>query len=139
MRAETWYPAEKAVAAGLADSILGRPQKAAAKLAATFDLSVFRNTPAARLDATAKPSPVDPDGDGDDDSSPETDTDHDYWDEDGNQIQDLPGRPMPQPENRRASRASSRPGRCRITRIRVTARTATASAMPSAGSRRRRG
>jgi ATP-dependent protease ClpP protease subunit len=37
----------------------------------------------------------DPDGDGDDDSTPEGDTDHDYWDADGNQIQDLPGRPMP--------------------------------------------
>jgi ATP-dependent protease ClpP protease subunit len=96
MRGESWYVGQAAVDAGLADALAGEPAQAA-RLAAVFDLSVFRNAP-------AKPSPVDPDGDGDDDSSPETDTDHDYWDEDGNQIQDLPGRPMPQPENRRGGR-----------------------------------
>lgn len=34
---------------------------------------------------------IDPDGDGDCDLTPEGDTDHDYWDENGDQIQPLPG------------------------------------------------
>jgi ATP-dependent Clp endopeptidase proteolytic subunit ClpP len=39
----------------------------------------------------------DPDGDGDDDSSPDGDTDNDYWDENGNQLQDIP--PCPEASN----------------------------------------
>lgn len=38
--------------------------------------------------------PCDPDGDGDNDCDPDEDVDHDYWNEDGQQIQALPGRPL---------------------------------------------
>ncbi len=37
----------------------------------------------------------DPDGDGDCDACPEGDTDHDYWSPDGEQLQPVPGKPMP--------------------------------------------
>jgi ATP-dependent protease ClpP protease subunit len=37
----------------------------------------------------------DPDGDGDCDACPEGDTDHDYWTPAGEQLQDVPGKPMP--------------------------------------------
>lgn len=36
----------------------------------------------------------DPDGDGDCDACPEGDTDHDYWSESGEQLQDVPGKPV---------------------------------------------
>ena len=121
MRAETWFTADEAVAAGLADRVAG----AGAAIPAGYDLAAYhlpsriaaslRTLPVAasatasdpwrrvadllrelvRDEIRAASGPVDPDGDGDDDSTPEGDTDHDYWDEDGNQIQDLPGRPMP--------------------------------------------
>ena len=42
----------------------------------------------------SKATKTDPDGDGDDDSTPEGDTDHSHWDADGNQIKDLPGKPL---------------------------------------------
>jgi ATP-dependent protease ClpP protease subunit len=37
----------------------------------------------------------DPDGDGDCDACPEGDTDHDYWTAAGEQLQDVPGKPVP--------------------------------------------
>ena len=37
----------------------------------------------------------DPDGDGDCDACPEGDTDNDYWSQDGEQLQAVPGKPMP--------------------------------------------
>jgi ATP-dependent Clp endopeptidase proteolytic subunit ClpP len=93
MQAETWYSAKDAVADGLADKISGQEEDSPQN---GWDLSVFSHAPAVIRGANGGLASCDPDGDGDDDSSPETDTDHDYWDEDGNQIQDLPGRPMPQ-------------------------------------------
>lgn len=65
MRAETWYTADEAVAAGLADKVAplkGRPAVATASSAATaWDLSVFKNTPQAMLNAATgsgyKPKP----------------------------------------------------------------------------------
>jgi ATP-dependent protease ClpP protease subunit len=42
----------------------------------------------------------DPDGDGDCDACPEGDTDHDYWTPAGEQIQDVPGKPMPDAQDR---------------------------------------
>lgn len=59
MLAETWYSAQEAVDAGLADSVLGAD---AATEGAAFDLSVFRfqgrdNAP----DPTVKPEPATPD------------------------------------------------------------------------------
>jgi ATP-dependent protease ClpP protease subunit len=101
MRAESWYTGAAAVDAGLADMVQGTPAAAAVAVAASWDLSIFARRPAHLRDASGS-GPVDPDGDGDDDSTPEGDTDHDYWDEDGNQIQDLPGRPVPRPQDRTA-------------------------------------
>lgn len=42
----------------------------------------------------------DPDGDGDCDACPEGDTDHDYWTPAGEQLQDVPGKPMPDAQDR---------------------------------------
>lgn len=55
MRAETWFNAGEAVAAGLADEATDSAAPAgddAAPVAATFDLSIFRRQPAARLAAS---------------------------------------------------------------------------------------
>lgn len=92
MKSETWYKDAEAVADGLADRVSGKdtPQ-------ASWDLSVFATAPGGVKelgdgwvqdpDGTKR---FDPDGDGDDDSTPEGDTDHDYFDEDGNQIKEIP-------------------------------------------------
>lgn len=45
MRAETWYTADEAVAAGLADRLAERPNASALAAAAKFDLSAYLNTP----------------------------------------------------------------------------------------------
>ena len=45
MRATTWYTADEAVAAGLADRVSDRPDAEALAAAAKFDLSVFANAP----------------------------------------------------------------------------------------------
>jgi ATP-dependent protease ClpP protease subunit len=42
----------------------------------------------------------DPDGDGDCDACPDGDTDHDYWTPAGEQLQDVPGKPMPDAQDR---------------------------------------
>jgi len=42
----------------------------------------------------------DPDGDGDCDACPEGDTDHDYWTAAGKQLKPVPGKPMPDAEDR---------------------------------------
>lgn len=57
MRAETWYNAAEAVAAGLADEVAGGgdqgDQEEAAPVAATYDLTIFRRPhPAARVAAS---------------------------------------------------------------------------------------
>lgn len=90
MQAETWYTADEAVQAGLADKVAGD----AAKMPDGLDVTeLAAHAPAriaARLRAAApggqpRPCPVckgtgtDPDGDGDDDSTPEGDTDHGYF------------------------------------------------------------
>lgn len=90
MKATTWYNDQEAVDDGLADSVVGKdtPKN-------QWDLSVFNAAAAKELgdgwvedpDGTVR---FDPDGDGDDDSTPEGDTDHDYFDEDGNQIKEIP-------------------------------------------------
>lgn len=85
MKNETWFSAEEAVAAGLADKVQG------SELTNEFDLSIYRNAKTASDDAP-KPFPgaappfkkkskkkkYDPDKDGDDDSTASGDTDHDY-------------------------------------------------------------
>jgi ATP-dependent protease ClpP protease subunit len=85
MRNETWFSAEEAVSAGLADRVQG------SGMSNTFDLSIFKNAKT----ADGKPFPgaaepfkpkkkkikkknFDPDHDGDDDSAASGDTDHDY-------------------------------------------------------------
>jgi ATP-dependent protease ClpP protease subunit len=103
MKDETWYNADEALEEGLVDVIFdprtgqdasqGRP----AVHAAAGGARALRNAvPATKQlgdgwvqdpDGTVR---FDPDGDGDDDSKPETDTDHGYWDEDGNQIKEIP-------------------------------------------------
>lgn len=55
MRTETWYDAEEAVAAGLADQIAAKKDRTAAMPAATWDLSVFAHTPARLLAAVGEP------------------------------------------------------------------------------------
>lgn len=61
MGAETWYDAEQAVAAGLADQVAAKKERAAAPAAATWDLTVFAHTPARLLQAATgapyRPSP----------------------------------------------------------------------------------
>ncbi len=54
MRAETWYTADEAVAAGLADSLAERPTSGALAAAAKFDLSAYLHAP--RLTAGAAPA-----------------------------------------------------------------------------------
>lgn len=58
MRAETWYDAKEAVAAGLADTV-GRKNAASAdaRLAAHFDLSVFQHPPRAAAGQPYRPQP----------------------------------------------------------------------------------
>lgn len=58
MAAETWYSAEEAVAAGLADSVAKAPEKAAAGSKARHDLSIF--TYAGRREAPAPGQPEQP-------------------------------------------------------------------------------
>jgi ATP-dependent protease ClpP protease subunit len=64
MRAETWYNAEEAVAAGLADEISGEPDPdeqvgtPAMKMRATFDLSIFNYAGRDRAPAPRAPQPA---------------------------------------------------------------------------------
>ncbi len=99
MKAETWYDADEAIDEGLADRMIdsgaGRRVKQPDD---KWDMSVYhasgRQTlpPGTRQQQAA--GPWDPDGDGDDDSRPETDSDHSHWDDQGRQIQSVPGRPL---------------------------------------------
>jgi ATP-dependent protease ClpP protease subunit len=59
MRAETWYTADEAVAAGLAHRLAERPEDQALAAVARFNLSGFRmpDRIAVRLTAASKPSP----------------------------------------------------------------------------------
>lgn len=61
MKAETWYSADEAVAAGLADEVAKSPPKVTNSLL-TFDLSVFKHTPKNLLEPTEEvedePEPV---------------------------------------------------------------------------------
>lgn len=77
----------------------GTGKKAAAAAALTADdvLALIRHELQA---ASGKPGThgdherFDPDGDGDCDACPEGDTDHDYWTAAGEQLKDVPGKPM---------------------------------------------
>lgn len=51
MAEESWYTAEQAVAAGLADQVAAKKERAAAPPSASWDLSVFAHTPARLLQA----------------------------------------------------------------------------------------
>lgn len=95
MRNETWLSDSEAVAVGLADRIQGDGDTEPAG----WDLSVYARWSNSSGDKQLGDGWVmgadgktrfDPDGDGDDDSTPEGDTDHDYFDENGNQIKDIP-------------------------------------------------
>jgi len=101
MKAETWYDAQEAIDAGLADRYVdsGAGRREATVISDDWDLGVFRG--AARLTRPAQTEPSsgerwDPDGDGDDDSTPEGDTDHSHWAEDGTQLKAVPGKPLKQ-------------------------------------------
>jgi hypothetical protein len=71
---------------------------AAAALTAADVLALIRHELQA---ASGKPGThgdherFDPDGDGDCDACPEGDTDHDYWTAAGEQLKDVPGKPVP--------------------------------------------
>ncbi len=83
MRTETWFSAQEAVDAGLADQVQGE------SVNNTFDLSIFRN---AGKQMHGDHIRWDPDGDGDCDACPEGDTDHDHWAADGTQLKSVPGK-----------------------------------------------
>ena len=77
MKAETWYTAQEAVDAGLADEVRALPERDAAdaeKVAARFDLAAYANRPAA-LFAQAVDEAVDdePEPEPDEDDEPEED------------------------------------------------------------------
>ena len=58
MLAETWYSAQAAVDAGLADRVADRkPRGADARMATTFDLSIFRRAPQAAVGKPYRPEP----------------------------------------------------------------------------------
>lgn len=101
MKKETWLSDSETVAVGLADRIQGSGDGGAAD----WDLSIYgrwRNSGSDDVpigdgwvmgkDGTPR---FDPDGDGDDDATPEGDTDNDYFDENGEQIQEIPPCPKP--------------------------------------------
>lgn len=94
MKAETWYKDHEAVSDGLADRISGMDA-----LRDAWDLSVLNSSAKPVGDGWVQDPDgsyrFDPDGDGDDDATPEGDTDHDYFDEDGNQIKEIPPCPVP--------------------------------------------
>lgn len=85
MRNETWFTAEEAVAAGLADRVDGNVRN-------TWDLSIFRNVGNGWVERDGK-WVFDPEDDGDDDYQASTDKDHDFWSEDGTQLKPIPASP----------------------------------------------
>lgn len=109
MLAETWYTAEEAVADGLADRIGGDSAAwpdglDAAAVAARAPQPIMARIKQLSARSALKVRSAmmhgdhelwDPDGDGDCDACPEGDTDHDYWSADGEQLQSVPGKPMP--------------------------------------------
>ena len=104
MKTETWFSAEEAVQAGLADQVQGTPVKN------SFDLSIFTNATPAQEQADGEDqetAPWDPDGNGDDDSTPEGDTDHSHWAPDGTQLKPVPGKPMTKQQQREAAAKQS--------------------------------
>lgn len=108
MLAETWYTAEEAVAAGLADRVGGEsaawPEgletaafaKAPDRIMANIRRLSARSTLRIRQAVMHGDHELyDPDGNGDCDACPEGDTDHSHFDENGKQIKPIPGKPMP--------------------------------------------
>jgi ATP-dependent protease ClpP protease subunit len=108
MLAESWYTAEEAVGAGLADRIAGE----VAIWPEGLDVGAFSTAPDRIMNGIRKMSArgslkvrnavmhgdhelYDPDGDGDCDACPEGDTDHDFWSKSGKQLKPVPGKPMP--------------------------------------------
>ena len=117
MQEETWYSADAAVTAGLADGIAGVTNRTPALILNGWQCRQC-HAPAAQtpfcgqcgtaISNAAAPVKLgddgwvqdpdgkvrfDPDGDGDDDSTAEGDTDHDYWSADGKSIKPVPPRP----------------------------------------------
>ena len=92
MQSETWYTAEAAVAAGLADSIVGVTNHAAPGITNAAPGVITADVSTA--DDGTQSVAWDPDGDGDDDSTPEGDTDHSHWAADGTQLKPVPGKPL---------------------------------------------
>ena len=93
MRAETWYAADRAVEAGLADEVLAQPGRPVKN---DWDLSLFRNAAAPDDHGWIVRDGkwvFDPDNDGDDDSTAAGDSDHDYWSADGKQLKPIPPKP----------------------------------------------
>lgn len=99
MKAETWYDADEAIDAGLADRLVdsGAGRRTPQPVEDKWDLSVFRpngrQTDAAPRYLNGLP-PWDPFGVGDDDSTPEGDRNHDHWSATGKQMKPVPGRPL---------------------------------------------
>lgn len=99
MKAETWFDADESIEHGLADRMIdsGAGRRQSKDTQDKWDLSVYHNSGRQTLPPGSR-QPIhmawDPDGDGDDDSQSHTDTDHSHWNEDGKQIQDVPGRPL---------------------------------------------
>ena len=104
---DTWYTADEAVAAGLAD----RVGDGEAHIPAGVDVTELAAMMPGRIAAALRMMPQaaasmaeqhghpgqpcwDPDNDGDCDQTAAGDTDHDYWSADGQQLKPVPGQPM---------------------------------------------
>lgn len=99
MKAETWFTAEKAITEGLADRMIDSgagARQSRGTMDNQWDLTVFGATGRQTLASSGTPvyNVWDPDGDGDDDSQAVTDTDHSHWNQAGQQIRSVPGRPL---------------------------------------------
>lgn len=102
MLAESWYNAQEALEEGLIDAIFDprtgqdiAQGRTPVHASATGGGVLLNAAGPKQLGEGWVQDPdgstrFDPDGDGDDDSTPEGDTDHDWFDEDGNQVKDIP-------------------------------------------------
>jgi ATP-dependent protease ClpP protease subunit len=96
MKAETWYSADEAIEAGLADRLIDSGAgRRASEPQDKWDMSVYRPT-GRQTDVGPKNLIVawDPDGDGDNDLTPEGDLDNSHWNRKGKQRRSVPGRPL---------------------------------------------
>lgn len=100
MSSETWLGAKDAVAEGLADYVYD-PRTGPTNI--LFRRGDVKNDNGHGHSGSCR----DPDNDGDCDLTPEGDTDHDYWDEDGNQIKEIPPKSGSKKKQKKKAAASA--------------------------------